>query len=65
MTLEGMENRLINSDKKDMIIKIAKSYSKRKLLDKTSTLENLRRSFERNINHQLGVDVLVMEIQEV
>ncbi len=65
MALEGMENRLINSDKKDMIIKIAKAYTKRKLLDKTNTLERLRRSFENNVNHQLGVDVLVMEIQEV
>jgi DNA polymerase-3 subunit delta' len=65
MVLEGMENRLINSDKKDMIIKIAKAYTKRKLLDKTNTLEGLRRSVEANVNHQLGVDVLVMEIQEV
>lgn len=65
MALEGMENRLINSDKKDMIIKIAKAYTKRKLLDKTNTLERLRRSFELNVNYQLGVDVLVMEIQEV
>ena len=35
MVSTGMENRLINSDKKDMIKKIAKAYSKRKLLDKT------------------------------
>lgn len=65
ITLEGMENRLINSDKKDMIIKIAKRFPKRKLLDKINILEGMRRSFEYNVNHQLGVDVLVMEIQEV
>jgi DNA polymerase-3 subunit delta' len=65
MALEGMENRLINSDKKDIIKWIAKKYTKRKLLDKTNALEGLRRSFETNVNHQLGVDVLVMEIQEV
>lgn len=65
MVLEGMENRLINSDKKDIIIRIAKAYTKRRLMDKANTLERLRRSFESNVNHQLGVDVLVMEIQEV
>jgi DNA polymerase-3 subunit delta' len=65
MVLEGMENRLINSDKKDMIIWIASKISKRKLLDKAKAMEEIRRSFEMNINHQLGVDVLLMEIQEV
>lgn len=65
MVLEGMENRLINSDKKDMIIWIAKKFTKRKLLDKTKTMEEMRHSFEMNVNHQLGVDVLLMEIQEV
>jgi DNA polymerase-3 subunit delta' len=65
MVSTGMENRLINSDKKDMIKKIAKAYSKRKLLDKTDALEKLRRNFEYNINTQLGIDVLLMEIQEV
>jgi DNA polymerase-3 subunit delta' len=65
MVSTGMENRLINSDKKDMIKKIAKAYSKRKLLDKTDALEKLRRNFEYNINTQLGIDILLMEIQEV
>lgn len=65
MVSTGMENRLINSDKKDMIKKIAKAYSIRKLLDKTDALEKLRHNFEYNINTQLGIDVLLMEIQEV
>lgn len=65
MVLEEMENRLINSDKKDMIIRTAKNYTKRRLMDKADTLERLRRGLESNVNHQLAVDVLVMEIQEV
>jgi len=62
---EGIENRLINSDKKDMIKKIASLSSKRKFMDKISDLEKMRYSFKMNINFQLGIDVLLMEIQEV
>lgn len=62
---EGMENRLINSDKKGMIKKIASLNSNRKLMDKISDLEKLRRNFKMNINFQLGIDILFMEIQEV
>lgn len=62
---QGMEKRLINSDKKDIIKKISKSNSNRKLLNKINTLERMRYSFKSNINYQLGMDVLLLEIQEV
>lgn len=65
MVKEEMENRLINSDKKDMIKKIAKTFSERKLLDKVSILEKLRRSFEQNVNYSMGIELLLMEVQEV
>jgi len=60
-----MENKLINSDKKDIIKHIASSYENYKLLDKISNLEKMRRNFDYNINYQLGVDALLLEIQEV
>ena len=61
----GMENRLINSDKKDIIKNIASSYENHILLDKIANLEKMRRNFSYNINYQLGIDALLMEIQEV
>lgn len=64
MVLEGLENRLINSDKKDMIRNVAETFSKRKLMDKVASLERLRQNFKYNINYPLGIDVLMMEIQE-
>lgn len=63
--MEGLENKLINRDNKDMIITIASFYSKRKLLDKITRLEMLRQNFKQNINYKLGIDMLMMEIQEV
>ncbi|HEY8499455.1 MAG TPA: DNA polymerase III subunit delta' C-terminal domain-containing protein [Clostridia bacterium] len=65
MVLTGMENGLINSDKKDIIKEIALSCSKRKLMNRLSALENMQRNFRYNINYQLGIDVLLLEIQEV
>jgi DNA polymerase-3 subunit delta' len=65
MVLTGMENRLINSDKKDIIKGIASACSKRKLMDRLSALENMQRNFRYNINYQLGIDILLLEIQEV
>jgi DNA polymerase-3 subunit delta' len=65
MVLIGIENRLINSDKKDIIKEIASACSKRKLMDRLSVLEEMQRNFRYNINYQLGIDVLLLEIQEV
>lgn len=65
MVLMGMENGLINSDKKDIIKEIASAYSRRKLMDRLSVLEKMQRNFRYNINNQLGIDVLLLEIQEV
>lgn len=61
----GMENRLINSDKKDIIKHIASSYANHKLFEKITNLERMRQNFKYNINLQLGVDALLTEIQEV
>lgn len=60
-----MENRLINSDKKDIIRSIAASYENHVLYDKITNLEKMRRNFDYNINYQLGIDALLLEIQEV
>jgi len=65
LVLMGMENVLINSDKKDIIKEIASGFSKRKLMDRLSVLEEMQRNFKYNINYQLGIDVLLLEIQEV
>lgn len=65
MVLMGIENGLINSDKKDIIKEIASACSKRKLMDRLAALENMQRNFRYNINYQLGIDVLLLEIQEV
>jgi DNA polymerase-3 subunit delta' len=65
MLRQGMENRLINDDKKDIIKRIALSSSQRKLLDKISALEKMRRNFKYNLNFQLVLEVLFLEIQEV
>jgi len=61
----GMENRLINSDKKDIIKNIASSYENHRLYEKITSLERMKRYFEYNINYQLGIDSLLLEIQEV
>jgi DNA polymerase-3 subunit delta' len=65
MVLMGIESGLINSDKKDIIKEIASTCSKRKLMDRLSALETIQRNFRYNINYQLGIDVLLLEIQEV
>jgi len=65
MLKHGMENRLINSDKKDIIKNIASSYQNHVLMEKISNLERMRRNFNYNINLQLGIDTLLLEIQEV
>lgn len=65
MLKQGMENRLINSDKKDIIKHIASSYQKHNLFEKIANLERMRRNFNYNINYQLGIDALLLEIQEV
>jgi len=65
MLKHGMENRLINSDKKDIIKNIASSYQNHILLEKITNLERLRYNFSYNINPQLGIDTLLLEIQEV
>ncbi|AGC68233.1 DNA polymerase III subunit delta' [Thermoclostridium stercorarium subsp. stercorarium DSM 8532] len=61
----GMEDRLINSDKKGIIKHIASSYQKHNLFEKIANLERMRRNFSYNINLQLGIDTLLLEIQEV
>jgi len=62
---QGMESRLINSDKKDIIKSIASSYENHNLFEKITKLEGMRRNFNYNINYQLGIDALLLEIQEV
>lgn len=65
MHKHGMDYRLINLDKKDIIKDIVKTSSNDKLLDKIDMLEKMRYNFKSNINYQLGIDVLLLEIQEV
>jgi DNA polymerase-3 subunit delta' len=55
---------LINSDKKDIIIKNALNYSNQKLLKNIEIIEEARSSIKQNVNFQLSIEVMLMKLQE-
>ncbi len=53
---------LINSDKKDNIIKYAKGYSPLDISEKISRIQEVRSNLKRNMNYQLAVDMVTLDL---
>ncbi|MEN2775483.1 DNA polymerase III subunit delta' [Acetivibrio clariflavus] len=60
----GKENILINSDKKDIILKNADRYEINKLIKNVNAIEEARRNIKQNANYQLVIEVMLMKLQE-
>lgn len=60
----GKENILINSDKKDIILRNVDKISVRKLIKNIDVIEATRRNIKQNANFQLSVEVMLMKLQE-
>jgi len=60
----GKENILINSDKKDIILKNAKRYEINKLIKNVNAIEEARKNIKQNANYQLVIEVMLMKLQE-
>lgn len=56
----SLEDGLINSDKKDNILKYANMHSTIDITEKISRLEKVRNNMMRNMNYQLAVDIITM-----
>ncbi|HHW32053.1 MAG TPA: AAA family ATPase [Clostridiaceae bacterium] len=64
--LKNMEHDklLINSDKKDIILKNALNCSNKKLLKNIDIIEEARSSIMQNVNFQLSIEIMLMRLQE-
>lgn len=60
----GNENMLINSDKKDIILKNASKCSLPQLARGVGLVGETRRNIKRNVNFQLSIEVMLMKLQE-
>jgi DNA polymerase-3 subunit delta' len=60
----GDENLLINSDKKDIILKNVPFYTVPGLIRQIGAVESTRRNIKRNINFQLSIEVMLMKLME-
>lgn len=60
----GNENILINSDKKDIILRNVDKFSMEKLLKNIETIEAVRKNIKQNANYQLAIEVMLMKLQE-
>lgn len=56
----SLEDGLINSDKKDNILKYANMHSTIDITEKISRIEKVRNNMKRNMNYQLAVDIITM-----
>jgi len=56
----SVEDGLINSDKKDNILKYANMHSTIEITDSISGIEKVRDDMKRNMNYQLAVDYITM-----
>lgn len=63
-SVSGNENILINSDKKDIILKYAARFSADKLMESIRILEDTHRMLKQNANYQLAIEVMLMKLQE-
>ncbi len=57
-------NVLINSDKKDIILRNAENFSLDKLVANIGEVETARRNIKQNANYQLAIEVMLMKLQE-
>ena len=60
----GNENILINSDKKDIILRNVDGFEMGKLIDNIAAIEEARRNIKQNANYQLAIEVMLMKLQE-
>lgn len=60
----GNENILINSDKKDIILKNVDGFEIGKLIENIAAIEEARRNIKQNANYQLAIEVMLMKLQE-
>lgn len=58
------EKMLINSDKKDIIIRNAPVFSVRSLLHNIGIVESARRDIKQNANYQLSIEHMLIKLQE-
>ncbi len=64
MKKAGNENLLINSDKKDIILRSMTRFSIKELLHNMEVIERTRRNIKQNANYQLNIEVMLIELQE-
>jgi len=60
----GNENILINSDKKDIILKNVDRFETGKLIENIAVIEEARKNIKQNANYQLVIEVMLMRLQE-
>ena len=60
----GNEKILINSDKKDIILKNLPNLTTEKLLVNMEVIEATRREIKQNANYQLSIEVMLIKLQE-
>lgn len=60
----GNEKILINSDKKDIILRNVDRFSTGKLLNNITAIEEGRKNIKQNANYQLAIEVMLMKLQE-
>lgn len=60
----GKENILINSDKKDIILKNVDKFEINKLIKNINAIEEARKNIKQNANYQLVIEVMLMKLQE-
>lgn len=58
----SLDDGLINSDKKDNILKYANMHSTFDITEKMSRIEMVRSNMKRNMNYQLAVDIITMDV---
>jgi DNA polymerase-3 subunit delta' len=59
----GNRNLLINKDKMDVIVKNARNFTSRKLLNNLGLLAETRLNLKYNSNFQLTLEVMLMKLQ--
>ncbi|MDQ2086369.1 DNA polymerase III subunit delta' C-terminal domain-containing protein [Herbivorax sp. ANBcel31] len=60
----GNEKMLINSDKKDIILRNVNNFSTERIYKNIKVVDDLRNNIKRNVNYQLAVEVMLMKLQE-
>jgi len=58
------ENKLINTDKKDIIFNNAYRYSTQELIKSMDVIETTRKNLKQNANYQLSIELMFMRLEE-